>query len=143
MSRSKSETAIFSIFLQFFDRIRAVKIGLWVDKMKVDLFRLKNRSKLRFRHTFREKFGVLGLKMVEIGQKSLFLAVSDSFLAVSDRKSHKISFSLAKMDSRAHFKIEKRVLRFVSENRFLVIWGLSLGYALWELPSKVTLAGKV
>ena len=61
--------------------------------------------------------------MVEIGQKSLFLAVSDSFLAVSDRKSHKISFSLAKMDSRAHFKIEKRVLRFVSENRFLVIWG--------------------
>ena len=93
--------------------------------MKLDLFRLKNRSKLRFRHTFREKFGVLGLKMVEIGQKSLFLVVSDGFLAVSDRKSHKISFSLAKMDSRAHFKIEKRVLRFVSENRFLVIWGLS------------------
>ena len=65
MSRSKSETAIFSIFLQFFDRIRAVKIGLWVDKMKVDLFRLKNRSKLRFRHTFREKLDILGLKMVE------------------------------------------------------------------------------
>ena len=127
MSRSKSETAIFSIFLQFFDRIRAVKIGLWDDKMKVDLIRLKNRSKLRFRHTFREKFGVLGLKMVEIGQKSLFLVISDCFLAVSDRKSHKISFSLAKMDSRAHFKIEKRVLRFVSENRFLVIWGLSMG----------------
>ena len=93
MSRSKSETAIFSIFLQFFDRIRAVKIGLWDDKMKVDLVRLKNRSKLRFRHTFREKFGVLGLKMVEIGQKSLFLVISDCFLAVSDRKSHKISFS--------------------------------------------------
>ena len=124
MSRSKSETAIFSIFLQFFDRIRAVKIGLWDDKMKVDLVRLKNRSKLRFRHTFREKFGVLGLKMVEIGQKSLFLVISDCSLAVSDRKSHKISFSLAKMDSRAHFKIEIRVLRFVSENRFLVIWGL-------------------
>ena len=121
MSRSKSETAIFSIFLQFFDRIRAVKIGLWDDKMKVDLIRLKNRSKLRFRHTFREKFGVLGLKMVEIGQKSLFLVISDCFLAVSDRKSHKISFSLAKMDSRAHFKIEIRVLRLVSENRFLVI----------------------
>ena len=101
-------------------------MGLWVDKMKVDLFRLKNRSKLRFKHTFRENFGVLGLKMVEIGQKSLFLAVSDGFLAVSDRKSYKISFSLAKMDSRAHFKIEKRVLRFVSENRFLVIWGLSM-----------------
>ena len=127
MSRSKSETAIFSIFLQFFDRIRAVKIGLWDDKMKVDLIRLKNRSKLRFRHTFREKFGVLGLKMVEIGQKSLFLVISDCFLAVSDRKSHKISFSLAKMDSRAHFKIEIRVLRFVSENRFLVIWGLLAG----------------
>ena len=124
MSRSKSETAIFSIFLQFFDRIRAVKIGLWDDKMKVGLIRLKNRSKLRFRHTFREKFGVLGLKMVEIGQKSLFLVISDCFLAVSDRKSHKISFSLAKIESRAHFKIEKRVLRFVSENRFLVIWGL-------------------
>ena len=119
MSRSKSETAIFSIFLQFFDRIRAVKIGLWDDKMKVDLIRLKNRSKLRFRHTFREKIGVLGLKMVEIGQKSLFLVISDCFLAVSDRKSHKISFSLAKMDSRAHFKIEIRVLNFVSENRFL------------------------
>ena len=92
--------------------------------MKVDLFRLKNRFKLRFRHTFREKFDVLGLKMVEIGKKSLFLAVSGSFLAVSNRKSHKISFSFAKMESRAHFKIEKRVLRFVSENRFLVIWGL-------------------
>ena len=127
MSRSKSETAIFSIFLQFFDRIRAVKIGLWDDTMKVDLIRLKNRSKLRFRHTFREKFGVLGLKMVEIGQKSLFLVISDCSLAVSDRKSHKISFSLAKMDSRAHFKIEIRVLRFVSENRFLVIWGLFTG----------------
>jgi hypothetical protein len=101
--------------------------------MKVDLFRLKNRSKLRFRHTFREKFGVLGLKMVEIGQKSLFLAVSDGFLAVSDRKSHKISFSLAKMNSRAHFKIEKRVLRFVSENRFLVIWGLLATAALFVI----------
>ena len=58
--------------------------------------------------------------MVEIGQKSLFLAVSDSFLAVSDRKSHKISFSLAKMESRAHFKIEIGVLRFVSENKVCI-----------------------
>ena len=103
--------------------------------MKVDLIRLKNRSKLRFRHTFREKFGVLGLKMVEIGQKSLFLVISDCFLAVSDRKSHKISFSLAKMDSRAHFKIEIRVLRFVSENRFLVIWGLLESLSLTKIGS--------
>ena len=62
MSRSKSETAIFSIFLQFFDRIRAVEIGLWVDEMKVDLPRLENRSKLRFRHIFREKVWGIGSK---------------------------------------------------------------------------------
>ena len=68
-----------------------------------------------------KKIRLLGLRMVEIGQKSLCLAVSDHFLAVSDRKSRKVSFSLAKMESRAHFKIEKRVLRFVCENRFLVI----------------------